>query len=319
MLDKIKEIRNNSVCMLESIKIECGETSKNSKTRSNHRIQKSTYLQKIAVNKKAWHFNIYSDNYKHTKGKLVLNSIKSIHIHPMLCGKHDKDIFNAIENGNAYEEDNELQNFQFAFRAYIFDFYEYCLKMTNKNSNKWVEKRGEFAHLEMIKLFEKFRDCYMNDKYDVLDTTLLKLDKEVGFVSCTKINPLIDMKGKYRWQSELAGCYLNIFPQNGVTYILISHFKENKKYCRKLINQLKECEEKRKYKEIETYLNKVVASHDMNLVISPRIYENWSQEAKQNFYEYAHLIRKAKKLTDTFGIYKKMRKSDPQFDLFSNS
>ncbi|WP_153028168.1 hypothetical protein [Paenibacillus amylolyticus] len=317
-LARIKYIRDNSLCMLEGTKINCAETSKNSKTRLNHRIQKSTYLKKISVNNKAWHFNIYGREHYRTNRKMVLNNIKYVHTHPMLCGKHDKDIFNAIEDGHLFEEGNMQQYFQFAFRAFIFDFYEYCLKMEFKHPNKWIEKRAQLAYNEKIKIFEKFVECYKQNEYEAIETTVLKLDREVDFVSCTKINPLVDVKGKYRLQGELHGCYLNIFPQKGVTYILLSYFKENKRYCEKLINEFKLYENKKQYNVITMYLNKVVASHDMNLVMSPRLYESWSRKEKEEFHEYANLMRVVLSFKDIIKIYKKLKNTHEQFDLFKN-
>lgn len=153
-------------------------------------------------------FNIYSGNYYSLDRTLSEKNIKSVHKHPMFCGSHDISLFDSIENGNDFNENDLRQIYQFAFRACVFNYYEYTLKQVRESSNKGIEKRAMYGIMDNER--ERFKECYNSDNYDIFNTTVIKLDKEVNFISCSSINPYIDMKGKIRGSTNDRLYFINI-------------------------------------------------------------------------------------------------------------
>jgi hypothetical protein len=78
-------------------------------------------------------------------------------------------------------------------------------------------------------------------------------------LSGTKVNDLGD------FNISLAPLFINVFPQNGQTFILLSHFKRNDRRYRFIKEDLL----KRDTREIKMILSNIILSYVENLVVSP--------------------------------------------------
>lgn len=316
-LKKVKKIRENTECLLKDVKIKCSDDSK---TRENHLIQKKRYLDSIAVNKKVYFSDIEDPDYYKFGCRFLLRNIRNVHKYNVLCGNHDKDIFNEIENGKEFNPENKQQCFQFALRAFIFHCSEQIVKDNLKADfefNKFIEKK---AHLGLNKdkiVLEKFIQGYKNNCWDDLETNVIILNKEVKFITCASFFPLFTINKKYKAYVQ-DDIFLNIFPQKEKSIILISYFKDSSKECKKFYDELYFCYKNKEYQKFETYLSKILVAQDKNIVIGPELFDSWGKEQKDNFYQYAHLFRNMKGASCIKMIKSifKFRLEEPIFNLF---
>lgn len=101
----------------------------------------------------------------------------------------------------------------------------------------------------------------LEEEYHIAVSTIIFLEKSL---SGTKINNLGD------FDISLAPLFINVFPQNGQTFILLSHFKRNDRRYRFIKEDLL----KRDTKEIKMILSNIILSYVENLVVSPIRWNN---------------------------------------------
>ncbi|WP_346920723.1 hypothetical protein [Clostridium sp. UBA7339] len=290
IISTINEFRDESKCMFNDIKFKCNSEDKKG-LKKNHLIQMRNYLDSIAYNGKVMICNIEDENYYRYGRKMREVHVKKAHRYKVFCEVHDKKLFDSIENGKEFNINNKEQCFQFALRAFTFDYSRNCIKNNFSSGNKYIDRVAELSLNKSNKVFERFKQCYVEDEWSEIETYSIILDKKIKFISCCCFYPFIDLKRIYKgYVKEEA--FFNIFPQGNKTYIVISYFKDSN-HCRKLCKQIDEYAKKNKYEVIEKYFSKILACQDINLTLGPQLWNSWSEKEQEDFYRYAHKLKAA--------------------------
>lgn len=312
-LNIVKSARNQAECLFKDIKIKCSCNNENIKTQGNHLIQKHKYLKGIARKNIVMCFSIEKDQYYRLGRQLLQCNVKNTHKYNVFCGQHDKDLFSKIENGNIFNPDNKQQCFQFALRAFTFNFSEQLVKNNLTLTSRSSELRASIELDYDKSILKKFQHYYKNGIWDAVETYTIILDKKIKFISCSSFYPFLKMN-KFPNGNVMDKLFFNIFPHEEKSFINISYFK-GAKQCEKLCKQLDKYVKKNRFKEIEYYLSKMIVSHDKHIVLSPELWESWSEEQQNDFYKYAHLFKDFKLINLPKACYILGFKK-PIFDLF---
>lgn len=309
---KLKKYRNSSECLFKDIVIKCHSQGKR-KVEKNHIIPKSSYLERIASNGKVMVFDFENHNYLKRKRKLTERNIKNANTYQVLCGEHDKLLFSEIENGKKFDENNKKQIFQFALRAFLFSFSERQIKSNFNNIVSNTGNKVANVHLEIEeKRLEKYKEYFKYEKWDSVETTIIRLERKINFISCYYGEPKLGL----HWPIKLGSgkVSINIFPENQETIILLSFLKDDnnykamKKYCEKLSVYARKNE-----KKFINYMNKVIIAFDHNIAINPEYWE--MKERKDDFYEIAHMFPKCKSVHNFLILLVKLKIKKCKFDL----
>lgn len=296
---KIKKIRNANECLFNGIDISCSNKGKH-KTEKNHLIQKSSYLERIAYDNKVLVFDFESRDYKKNNGNLVERNIDKATTFHVLCGDHDKYLFDEIENGKKFDKNNKKQLFQFALRAFVFYISEQMLKgkfdnIVSKNANKVAD-----VHLKIDKeRLELFKVAVCKKEWDSVETKIIILKQKIEFISCYAGTPNY---GRI-FPIVLTNCMItiNIFPQedDNDTIILLSYLKNDRfaNQSSKFCNRLEKLAIKNE-KCFVRYMNKFITAFDHNIAINPKYWKGLSDKDKEKFYEIAHIFPKCKNISD---------------------
>lgn len=313
---KVKVLRNNNECLFKGIATECSIKGKH-KTENNHLIQKASYLERIAYKDNVMIFDFENRDYIKNGGQLVRRNLNKANTFRVLCGNHDKYLFDEIENGNKFDENNYKQLFQFALRAYIFYFSEQELKSKFDNIFTKAKRIDDFYfHTAEKKRLEKYKRAVLEEKWDSVETKIIRLRSKVEFISCYAGIPHVGFIFPFRIQNGMIS--LNIFPEEDDTIILLSYLKDDvglstaPGYCEKLV-KLSQKNEKRFLK----YINKYVIAFDHNIAINPMYWERLSDREKRDFYEIAHIFPNCKSYKDYYIGYIKLKYKNSSINLFS--
>ena len=292
---RLKKMRNDNECLFKGIIIQCGSQGKH-KTEENHLIPKSSYLERISYGEKVLVFDFENRDYIKKNGrKLVERNIKKANTFRVLCGAHDKYLFDEIENGKVFDENNKKQLFQFALRAFIFSLSEKMMKDNFENIMK-DDVSNKVAKVN-LKIDNERLECYksllQNQEWDGIEAKVIKLNRKSNFISCVYTKPNYGFVFPIRFTG--CGISFNIFPDNDRTIIILSYLKEDimakdaERYCNKLVNLAEKNEEK-----FVRYMNKFIAAFDHNIAICPAFWENLNEKEQKNFYKIAHIFPKCK-------------------------
>ena len=131
---------------------------------------------------------------------------------------------------------------------------------------------------------QKFDNVLISEKtnkYNAQSYYIKEIKYEISFAVCTTMSLIMDLNGNVLYSdSDISpSCYINIFPQNNKSYILISWFKEHDETYSQFINSIKNQENK-----LFIYLNNFIPLFVRNTVLSPRLWLNWNCE-QQNEYK----------------------------------
>lgn len=187
--------------------------------------------------KKNFEVSELKDSFKEVKTSNTANTKN------LLCGHHDKTLFNKIENKITFNEKNKdypEQCFQFAFRSFLF---QYIHSMQVRDSE--ISLRHHLAFDAVYDLnkekeeayFLKFKEAYMQSEWEVLNTEIYTILTKIHFISCVSFFPYSYMK--YRYGGHIKEkLFMNIFPEDGGTKIVISYFKKDSKHCEIITKKL---------------------------------------------------------------------------------
>ncbi|CRK83002.1 hypothetical protein [Neobacillus massiliamazoniensis] len=268
-----------------------------------HSIQNNKILNKISENGEVLMFGAVGGNDYGITTDLQEKGRKKATTFTGFCGHHDHSIFRPIENYD-YIPGNAEQEFLFTYRATAKEYhakkssanmYRTLLDLLDKGSYtaisssfeagppseehihymKELYSRALFGTQDAEKRLERYRQKLNTDLenmfYDDIITNVIVLGEEYHIavssatfleenLNGTKINDLGD------FSISLAPLFITVFPQNGQTFILLSHFKRNDRRYRFIKEDLL----KRDTREIKMILSNIILSHVENLVVSPK-------------------------------------------------
>ncbi len=125
-----------------------------------------------------------------------------------------------------------------------------------------------------------------NKDYAVIETVTITLDYEIKFATCYMCPITYDLMGNrindiWSVDDPMKNIFVNMFPENGKAYILISWLKSDSQDFQQLKEQFVKLQ-KNKELLINT-LNNLVACESDNFAISPEIVEGWDMDTKEFF------------------------------------
>lgn len=278
-----------------------------------HSIQKNRILKNIAENGHILMFQMTPDDKKEKWEPEVIGLNKAT-VFNGFCKYHDQEIFKPIDLYN-YEEENEEQEFLFAYRALAKE-HHIKLSITNSFENllEWVKNENyeelkkhyfikkkeditnirplipQFTHTlkelrAASKCLNKARDIFNNNlnspKYNniITKTIILKNKYPIACSSCISLEK--DFHGNsindlMNLKVNLKYTFLTIFPQKHYTYILLSFFRKHNSFFRFIDKEILDNNEGEQKKLITNLLLK----HVENFAISPALWSSLSEETQ---------------------------------------
>ena len=165
---------------------------------------------------------------------------------------------------------------------------------------------------EVKRFFDK---GIVNKDYSGLETCVIEIPERINFATYSCIAIDFDLTGKkirHTKRGFISRLFITIFPEETKPYILLSCLREDIKVYKKFFQQLQTTNlEKVKY-----YFDLILPLYTENNVLSPRLWENWSEEQQMGYTFFAN--RKGTqfllyKQILKFGIYN-LRKKDNGFE-----
>jgi len=263
---KFKKVLNNKIkkgkikeCLLK----ETGECQ--GKIISAHSIQNNRYLNKISKKGKVIIIKIENNEVK-----FLEEGRKRFSVFTGFCQKHDKEIFQPIEDIDYISSDE--QKYLYVFRSLAREFHtkkeilNIYSKQIEENPNLFLLKNIKKNHLKDLESIKKEFELIYNElsikKYESLIIKEYILEKEYLVVTNGAFIPRTNSKNEYIFDSYTDESinngnldpviFLNVFPLKNKTYILLSFFKKYEKILNPLILDI----EKNKKREISSLIIK---------------------------------------------------------------
>jgi len=250
---KLKRAHNKLVNASVSATKTCYFLKCRNKTINAHSISNKRLLLKLSDNG----YVMYFDKDASLMGTLQETGRNKATVFNGFCGDHDK-IFHPIDNED-YVEGAVGQEYLFAMRASAKE-YTTRAALSHAMAKRIEETAPELSEfpldvdgLELYRAFQHsfdvglkdqsitrgiFIDTFIKSKYNVLSTTLLVVDEELPIAVSSSFNMELSYDGtvindlsndESALETRMKHCFLNIFPQNGKTYCLISYLKRDRK------------------------------------------------------------------------------------------
>jgi hypothetical protein len=241
--------------------------------------------------------------------KLSFNLFDSVGVnkatkYPCFCKKHDDEIFADIEkDGCDFIKGNKKQEFLFAYKSFAFEYYQQTINYKQFNMlikdipsklkdinmvRKYRELLKKERDLSYYKV--KFEKALLNSQFSNIETEVIEFLNEIEFANFLCISPKYDLYGRknriYNRKNKVcSNLFITIFPAKNKSFMLISYFKEDFKYLKTFINQIKRASEN----IIKFYFNSIIPIYSNNIVLSPRLWNGWSAEIQNAFNYYNNL------------------------------
>lgn len=207
------------------------------------------------------------------------------------CKKHDKTLFQAIEDRDFVNSEEQL--FLYTYRTFA---YEYHRKMESNNFlNIMAQKTGrDFANSEGFELAlkdflldkELFDNSIRNKEYNTLTNRVWEFEGEVKFSGSCYYSPEKDFKGIRIQNLEntippIRHIFLTVFPQNNKSYAILSWFRRDDE----LFNSYGRALDKLDLKERKIFISNELLKSGENIAINPEAWDSLSLEKKNRFLE----------------------------------
>lgn len=297
----------------------------------SHSIQNNKILSKLAVNN---HVYVAGYNADELAGcDLKLCGKNEATTSNCFCLFHDTEIFKDIELKN-YEY-TKKQNFLYAYRAFSKAYYDKidkrsadiylfqnCQEVCLSNEGILNNIRGTIIDVEEFKkIKEIFNHALDNEEFDIIETITVTLDYEIRFAT-SYLNPVsYDFRGEqindpWDMATSRKNIFVNIFPEAGKSYILISWLGSDSSY---FVNYRKQFEEIRNNKNIfYNVMNNMIVCQSDNFAFNPQMIDSWDEDTlkffKNQFVSFLFGTPKIKNIG--MEIEKNLVNFKCQFDLF---
>ncbi|APB70282.1 hypothetical protein PPYC1_07935 [Paenibacillus polymyxa] len=261
-----------------------------------HSIQNNKILNKLSLNGNVLYFD-FGDLYNVTKFKNI--GRKKATTFSGFCSYHDSSIFSPIENYD-YEIGNREQEFLFAYRAFARGYAtkKTAINLLGKinevlNPRKLITKEAQLIEIGLNRTmfeFEKYKQVFnislKNKDYYRIKTDVIIFDIEYSFAVSAAFFLLGDLKGNMinnplNLKSKVAPFFLNIFPENGKTIILMSYFNKDKHRYSFIKDQIVN----NNIENQQVILSNLVVVNSENIVFSPEKFNNLEEAKRNELYE----------------------------------
>lgn len=217
------------------------------------------------------------------------------------CDVHDDEVFAPIEKCSPdFNKDSDEHKYIYAYKTFIFEYYRKLVeqKIFRKNLTDKPSLLKSFEYVqqyraitttlkEMDEVKNFFDKGILNNNYSGLETCVIELQESINFADYACLALDFDMNGKKIKNSKngfISRLFITIFPEETKSYIILSCLKSDYKIYKRFFEQLKNTNtDKVKY-----FLNLILPLYSENIVISPRLWEQWSDNQQLAYTFYAN-------------------------------
>lgn len=297
----------------------------------SHSIQNNKILSKLSVNN---HVYVAAYNAEELAGcDLKLYGKNEATTSYCFCSHHDNEIFMDIEHKN-YEY-TDRQNLLYAYRAFSkayfdkidkrnADIYEFqnCQEQVLSNKGIIDNIRGTIIDVEEFNTIKDlFNKAIDNNDYSIIETVTITLDYEIKFATSYLSPVSYDFRGNqindpWDMAKPRKNIFVNIFPENGKSYIIVSWLKKDSKDFKLYKDQLLKLQgDKEKFYNT---MNNMIACQSDNFAFSPQLIDSWDKETLESFkYEFVSFLFGTQSIKNIgIEIEKRLVDFKCKFDLF---
>lgn len=284
-----------------------------------HSIQNNKILKKISDNGILLSLKFDFDNESGQAGYNLGNQGRKIaSTFTGFCGYHDQVIFRPIELTD-YIPGNREQEFLYAYRSFAKGYYAKKTVLNSyKQIDSWfksddiemlnqyifsskekyiTDEMNRYYHF-VIKPFVENTELTVNqleedqiafninlnkNNFHKISSFTIIFNQEYKFASSSMITLFEDLDGHtfndLSPNARLKFMFINIFPQNGLTYVIFSYYSKDKKSFEKIKNQILSKNEI----EQKIITTKIITKYVENFFISPTKWDSLSNEIKEIF------------------------------------
>jgi len=250
---------------------------------------------------------------------LTLRGKKKACVFNGFCEYHDNKLFKTIDD-NDYIIDNEIQEFAFAYRAFAREYYIKKTNQKAFNSMLQIVNLGDLSEVQKInknitnqsQLYEfrkwaginvrgflnglndavkymtnikkSFYVNFENENFNKVYTNTIVLDEPYLIAANSYTTIPDDLEGNVintLTSKTLKPLFINIFPQNEKTIILIGNITKDLKYFEKLHDQINN----KSGSDLKVILSNILLKYVENFAVSPLLWDKLDQKDKSNFIE----------------------------------
>ncbi|MDD4752516.1 MAG: zinc chelation protein SecC [Desulfitobacteriaceae bacterium] len=211
------------------------------------------------------------------------------------CSEHDDAIFAKIEKSQyTLETLDTEQLFLFAYKTFSFEFYTEMvakkfqrlmfstIPQLTKNPHSVHAYRNNELKLSDLQYYKKYFDKALQEKdFSGLETIVLEIPYRIQFANYMAVSPPFDIEGKKikaveKKTKRLRFVFFTSFPVENKSYILISVLNEDLDVYREYFEQIRTAP----LGLILYYINVFIPLYSQNLILSPSLWEIWTEMAQ---------------------------------------
>ncbi|MCM3711062.1 SEC-C domain-containing protein [Sporosarcina luteola] len=244
------------------------------------------------------------------------------------CDYHDTEIFKPIELKDYSQE--PIENYLFAFRSLTLEYHR-KIRVLNQLRDNF--KSFPSATLDPMSVnfyrtalldfedyskdYNSFKKDYLERNFNGLRTVYRKLDFEIGFATSSAFTVQYDYKGKQindiyfdKSVDKMPSIYVNVYPIESGTNIIISYLVEDESVYKDYFDQL----ESLTNEELVSHLNFLIIEYTENVFFSPELVEAMTEKEEDS------LLRSFASSLDILEKFKlELEQNYFKFNLFHNS
>lgn len=266
--------------------------------KSAHSIQNNRILNRISESGHVYNIeaSVINSNLQPEFKKISKNKASTFF---GFCDYHDTEIFKAIEL-NTYEG-TEQQNFLFAYRAFFVAYHKVIRKMSvlRNSFKKYPSSLLDPQSIIMYRTaqldikddeleYGLLQNMFIKQDYSEIKSFVYVLKYEVNFAVSSYFSISKDMSNNvlhniYDLDESIIipGVFINVFPVEGKTNIIISYNKNIESNYSRLFKQMKDATEE----EFLNYLSYIIFNFTEDFYFRPSSIEALNENQKDSMIE----------------------------------
>lgn len=280
-----------------------GCTAKGKNIINAHALQENRILSKLQVDGQ-----VYMQDFSSNPEMLEIEEgkpepfflLKKVHINnatvaTCFCKAHDDAIFTKIEKPQySLALLNDEQLFLFAYKTFAFELYKEIVAQkfqmnmfanapqTTKNWSSVYQYRNAILKLKDLNYYKEYFDKAIKEQdYGRIETVVIEIPYRIQFANYMTVAPPFDIKGRKiksidKATKRMKFVFFTIFPDKNKSYILVSALREDLDTYGQYFDQIRNLP----VGLIQYYINAFIPLYSQNLIISPKLWDSWSESGQ---------------------------------------
>lgn len=215
------------------------------------------------------------------------------------CERH-APLFSILGKGE-FDPENQEEQFLYAYRAFATEYNKQTITLRSFQRNFKLRPflfrlprlitlyRATLRALEDLEAVKTVLDrALISGKHGGLVTYVVTIPRTIGFANYAFRAPDYDMNGEKILHTAKNGptrrLAMTAFPEKGQSYLLLSCLEEDLEVYESLFRQL----DRASPEKTRFYFSRILPLYAENMVLSPRLWEAWSEETRLAFTIYAN-------------------------------